>query len=172
MFLCSTINGITQRICPFFNALGNWFHCFYYIGKHFVRWREYFSETFVMIFQTLWNSQWNYDIFFLLLKTKNNARKWRDKIKMWPIPCVVPGIWNFQIIMTLVEKSKMTVFQPRFSFWKIFAEEQAENGITYVVVFNAAATFLHFISSYEKSRFQNSSQPRRGTWITRPIFGR
>ena len=55
---------------------------------------------------------------------------------------------------------------------KIFAEEQAENGITYVVVFNAAATFLHFISSYEKSRFQNSSQPRRGTWITRPIFGR
>ena len=32
----------------------------------------------------------------------------------------------------------------RFSFWKIFAEEQAENGITYVVVFNAAAAFLHF----------------------------
>ena len=68
-----------------------------------------------MVFQTLWNSQWNYDIFFSFSKPRTMLVN-GDKIKMWPIPCVVPGIWNFQIIMTLVEKSKMTVFQPGEGF--------------------------------------------------------
>ena len=111
--------------------------------------------------------------FFSLPKIKNNARKWRQGQNKNVTHSL--SYWNSESWHGIEEKSKMTVFQPvaeEVFLLKIFAEEQAENGITYVVVFNAAATFLHFISSYEKSRFQNSSQPRRGTWITRPIFGR
>ena len=76
--------------------------------------------------------------FFSLPKIKNNARKWRQGQNKNVTHSL--SYWNSESWHGIEEKSKMTVFQPvaeEVFLLKIFAEEQAENGITYVVVFNA-----------------------------------
>ena len=102
--------------------------------------------------------------FFSLPKIKNNARsKWRQGQNKNVTHSL--SYWNSESWHGIEEKSKMTVFQPvaeEVFLLKIFAEEQAENGITYVVVFNAFHLLL--------LRNQDFRIFSRGTWI-RPIFG-